>query len=264
MNLPDPAPEELPRQFRTTHWSVVLAAGRPDSPEAAAALEHLCQAYWYPLYAFVRRRGHTEEDAKDLTQGFFCQLLARRSLQGLDPAHGRFRAFLLASIKHHLANDRDRARTQKRGGGIPTFSIDLQDPETCYAADLADDETPEHLFDRRWAHAVVAQVLSSLRAEQTDPERLRRFEVLHPFLLGEPHGLKYQDTARQLGLTVSAVTSALHRLRIRFREIFRSEIAQTVADPAEVDAEIRYLVQALLSPPPPTQPHPLNTPSRRP
>jgi len=228
----------------------VLAAGRPDSPASAAALEQLCQAYWYPLYAFVRRRGHGEEEAKDLTQGFFQHLLEHEALRGVACDRGRFRSFLLAGIRNYLANEWDHARRQKRGGGAMVFSLDAEAPEARYRFEPVDDTTPEQCFERRWAHAVLRAVVARLEAEQDSAERRERYAVLRPFLLRQPQGEGYEDAARRLGLSVSATTSAIHRLRLRFRELFRAEIAHTVADPAEVDAEIRHLVQVLSQPEP--------------
>lgn len=240
----------VPARFCTTHWSVVLAAVRPDSPEAAAALEQLCRAYWYPLYAFVRRRGHGEEEARDLTQGFFHHLLENDALRRVAPDRGRFRSFLLAGIRHYLANEWDHAQRRKRGGGVTTFSLDARNPEERYRLEPVDDSTPERFFERRWAHAVLRRVVARLEAEQDTAERRERFAVLQPFLLLQPHEEGYEAAAQRLGLSVSAVTSAIHRLRLRFRELFRTEIAQTVADPADVDAEIRHLVQVLSQPEP--------------
>ncbi|HMO64593.1 MAG TPA: sigma-70 family RNA polymerase sigma factor [Verrucomicrobiota bacterium] len=239
-----------PGWFRTTHWSVVLAAGRPDSPQAAAALEQLCRAYWYPLYAYARRRGQDEEDARDLTQSFFCDLLQREGLREVTRDRGRFRSFLLAGMKNHLANAWDHARRQKRGGGATVLSLDAEAPEERYRLEPVDDATPERLFERRWAHAVVEQVVRRLAAEQDDDARRERFAVLRPFLLRQPQETGYEAAAQRLGLSVPAVTSAIHRLRLRFRELFRAEIAHTVADPAEVDEEIRHLVQVLSQPEP--------------
>ncbi len=239
-----------PQWFCTTHWSVVLAARGPGSPAATTALEQLCRAYWYPLYAFVRRRGHDEEDAKDLTQGFFSRLLEHGSLESVDREKGRFRSFLLAGMRHYLANEWDRVQSRKRGGGTVQFSLDAEAPEDRYGLEPVDEVTPERLFERRWAHAVLGQVVARLEAEQDDAERRERFAALQPFLLRQPQATGYEAVAHQLGLSVPAVTSAIHRLRLRFRELFRSEIAHTVSTPAQVDAEIRYLVQVLSEPEP--------------
>jgi len=234
-----------PANFRTTHWSVVLLAGQEHEPNSAEALEQLCRAYWPPIYAFVRRRGYTREEAEDLVQGFFSLLLARKGLERVDPARGRFRSFLLASVNNYLANEHERATRQKRGGGCETFSLDAQEAEERYAVEPVDDLTPERLFERRWAETVFERIIARLQAEFAAVGQAPRFECLKPFLLGEPADFSYADVAQQLGLSVSAVTSAIHRMRARYREIFREEIAQTVGDVTEVEDEIRYLVRAL-------------------
>jgi RNA polymerase sigma-70 factor (ECF subfamily) len=231
--------------FLTTHWSVVLAAGCPDSPQSAAALEQLCRAYWHPLYAYVRRRGYNEDEAKDLTQSFFGDLLQREGLRQATQDRGRFRSFLLAGMKNHLANAWDHAHRQKRGGEAVVFSLDAEDPEDGNQFEPMEHETPESVFERRWAHTLVAHVVRRLEEEQGDDVRRQRFEVLRPFLLRQRIEAGYDNAARQLGMSHSAITSAIHRMRLRFRELFRSEIARTLADPAEVDAEIRHLVQVL-------------------
>ncbi|MBX3733693.1 MAG: sigma-70 family RNA polymerase sigma factor [Verrucomicrobiae bacterium] len=239
--------------FCTTRWSVVLAAGRPDSPDSAAALEALCVAYWYPLYAFVRRRGHGEEEARDLTQGFFQHLLQHEGLRHVARDRGRFRAFLLAGIRNFLANDWDHAHRQKRGGGATVFSLDAADPEDRYRLEPVDNSTPEQCFERRWAHTVLRRVIARMEGEQDTADRRLRFATLRPYLLRQPPGEGYAEAAERLGLSLSAVTSAIHRMRLRFREMFRAEIAHTVADPADVDAEIRHLIQALGQPEPPPE-----------
>jgi len=233
--------------FLSTHWSVVLKVQQADSPAAAAALESLCRAYWYPLYAFARRQGHTPEDASDLTQEFFAQLLARGGLSSASPARGRFRNFLLGSFRNLMANEWKRANRQKRGGQAEVFSLDELQAEERYQLEPRDDCTPEKLYDRRWAETLLARVLERLQAECDGggPERARRFEIVKVFLLEEKGALSLADAAAQLGLSVIATKGVVHRLRQRYREIFREEIAHTVARPEEVEDEIRYLFEAL-------------------
>jgi len=233
-----------PIDFATTHWSVVLSAGR-DSPAAArAALSALCEAYWYPLYAYVRRRGSSSDDAHDLTQAFFAQILEKGSLSAADPAKGKFRAFLLASMKNFLANDRDRVRAAKRGGGRRIFSIDGAAAERRYVAEPADPETPEKLFERRWALALLERTLDRLRAIHAESGRAGELGRLRVYLTGEAGAPPYRETARDLGMTEEAVKAAVHRLRRRYREELRREIAETVTDPREIAEEIRDLFAA--------------------
>jgi RNA polymerase sigma-70 factor (ECF subfamily) len=238
--------DSKPGVFATTHWSVVLAAQQSDT-RAAAALDRLCRAYWYPLYAFARRQGRTPEDACDLTQEFFAQLVAREGLSSADPERGRFRSFLLASFKNLLANEWKKASRQKRGGGAPVFSLDGVDPEERYRMEPADRRTPDQLFERRCAEAFLARVIERLRVEcdGDGTERERRFKVLKVFLLEEKGAVPLADAAAQLGLSVVATKGVLHRLRQRYREIFREEINQLVSRPEEIEDEIRHLFGAL-------------------
>ncbi len=222
-----------------------MIAGRQDTPESADALEHLCRAYWYPLYAFVRRRGYSAEEARDLTQEFFGHLIRRRVISDADPTRGRFRTFLIAALKNFLANEWDRSRRQKRGGGAVLLSLDDDSLEEKYRLELTHDRTPEAVYEQGWAAAVVDRVSARLREELGSGPRAERFEVLKAFLFRDPESGSYADVARRLNLSVSAVTSAIHRMRVRFRELFRAEIAQTVSDPSEIDEEIRHLVRAL-------------------
>jgi RNA polymerase sigma-70 factor (ECF subfamily) len=235
---------EGPAQFRTTHWSVVLQAGKAEESASADALEHLCRGYWHPIYAFVRRRGCSPEEAQDLVQGFFAALLRRKGLERVDPAKGRFRSFLLASVTHYLANERQRERGQKRGGGCEMISLDASDKEERYLVEPAHDLTPERLFEQRWAHLVLERVVARLQAELAAAGHAERFDRLKPFLSDDPEGVSYAEAAASLSLSVGAVTSMIHRMRLRYRELFRDEIAQTVADPSEVDDEIRHLIAA--------------------
>ena len=236
---------DAPRQFHPTHWSVVLAAGNIQSPESARALENLCRAYWFPLYAYIRRQGTNPHEAQDLTQGFFEHLLQKKALAAVQPEKGKFRSFLLASLNNFLNNERDKARRLKRGGGAEIISLEADATEERYAAGLLHSESPEKVFERRWAQAVVEQVAKRLAAELQAAGLANRFEILKDFLMGDPGNISYEDAAMKLGMSVSAVTSAIHRLRARFRELFRAEIANTVETPAEIDDEIRHLAAAL-------------------
>ncbi|HKI72946.1 MAG TPA: sigma-70 family RNA polymerase sigma factor [Verrucomicrobiae bacterium] len=231
--------------FQTTHWSVVLAAGQGDSPRRAEALEKLCRAYWYPLYAYVRQRGHGPEDAQDLTQEFLARLLEKNWLADLDPHTGRFRSFLLTALNRFLINEYDRGQAAKRGGGRKVLSLDQAQAEGRYLHEPATDETPEKIFDRRWALAVLDQALAHLRAETSAVGKSQPFELLNPFLSREAEAGEYAAIAQQLGLSVGAVGVAVHRLRQRYREVARQEVAQTLADAAQVDEEMRHLFAAL-------------------
>lgn len=224
---------------------MVLLAAQSDSPAAAAALQKLCRAYWQPLYFFVRRRGYSAPEAEDLTQEFFRRLLETRGLRKADPARGKFRSFLLGAMKNFLANEWDRARAQKRGGGAPLLSLDAEAAEELYGLEAVDQLTADKIYERRWAQALLDRSLSRLRGEAVTSMPAGRWEAFEPFLTDEPDAPSYADTAARLALTPQAVKSAIHRLRGRFRDICREEIAQTVADPTEVDEEIRQLLVAL-------------------
>ena len=231
--------------FRSTHWSLVQLAGGASSPESTEALEQLCHAYWRPLYAFVRREGHSPEEAKDLTQEFFRRLLANHGLTGVNPGKGRFRTFLLASIKNLLVNEWHRARAQKRGGDTVTFSLDETLEEERYHAELADTLTPEKLFDRRWAEALLERVLLSVREEWDRGKPDQRFEDLKVFLVERRGTVSFADGASKLGVTVPALRSMVHRLRKSYREKVVEEISHTVATPEEIEDEVRHLFLAL-------------------
>ena len=227
--------------FATTHWSMVMRAGDSQSPEAARAMERLCRTYWYPLYAFVRRRGYSHEDGADLTQGFFARFLEKHYLRSVDANLGKFRTFLLTSMSHFMANARDRDRMQKRGGGHQVISLDEMGADERYQLEPADPVTPEQLYDRQWAETVIGVVLDRL-AEETEE---KRFGVLKAFLLHDQGAMSYEDAAGQLGVGVAAVTSAIHRMRARFRALLFEEVAHTVGAPEEVEPEIRHLLASL-------------------
>ena len=231
--------------FATTHWSVVVQAGQDDSRQAATALEQLCRTYWYPLYAFVRREGHSPEEAADLTQEFFSRLLADNSLSRVSPSKGKFRSFLLAAMKHLLANEWHRSQAQKRGGGAAHFSLDALAAEDRYQLDPSDEATPETIFDRRWAEALVDAVTARLQSEFASTGMTERFEALKVFLLADEEPASYAQTAAKLGLTESAVKSAIHRMRQRYGELLRAEIANTVTSPQEMEEELRHFVAVL-------------------
>jgi RNA polymerase sigma-70 factor (ECF subfamily) len=226
---------------------VVLTAGHGSSPQAGRALEELCRAYWYPLYAYVRRRGHSPHEAEDLTQEFFARLLAKNYLAAVDREKGKFRSFLLASLKHFLANEWDRARAAKRGGGQPHLSLDIQTAETRYRSEPADDLTAEKLLDRQWALALLDQVLSRLQAEFVADGKKKQFDELKVWLTEGKGATSYAEAAAKLGTTEGAVKVAVHRLRRRYRELLREEISHTVATPAEIEEEIRHLFAAFAS-----------------
>lgn len=230
--------------FATTHWTVVLAAGQRHTPESDHALEELCRIYWFPLYAYVRRRGHTKEDAEDLVQAFFARFLAKNYLQGLNAERGRFRAFLLAALKHFLANEWDKSQRQKRGGGVAHLPLDWQTADTQFQLAASVDLNPEQAFDREWAVALLARVIERLRAQCAAQDLARMFEVLKPFLTVGKSAIPYPEAAAQLGFSENAVRSAVHRLRRRYRELLREEIAQTLSDPANVAEEMQALFSA--------------------
>jgi DNA-directed RNA polymerase specialized sigma24 family protein len=229
--------------FETTRWSLVLAAGGNDSQAARDALSSLCQTYWYPLYAYLRRRGLDPEDACDLTQGFLTSLIERQDFEGLRQDRGRFRAFLLASLKHYLSNWSARERTQKRGGG--RLIVPLENAEGQYVAEPEDRATPETLFERRWALTVVDRLLADLRAEWSAQGRASEFDELKACLLGQAPAGGYAAVAARLGTSEGAIKAAVHRLRRRFQSLLRQRVAETVADGRDVDDEIRHLIQAL-------------------
>jgi len=229
--------------FATTHWSVVLAAGQSADARATAALEQLCRTYWYPLYAYVRRRGYGPEDAQDLTQEFLTRLLAIHALGAVHPAKGRFRSFLLASLNHFLANEWDKTRAQKRGGGQTVISLD--DAEARYRNEPSEEMSPERIFERQWALTLLAQVTARLQEDYQLAGKGEVFDALQVYLTGEKGLPPYRETADQVGLSLDAIKKAVERLRRRYGELLREQIAHTVTNPIEVDEEIRYLRSVL-------------------
>lgn len=234
-----------PVHFQTTHWSVVLAAGQTDSARHAEALEYLCRAYWYPVYGYVRQRGYRPEDAQDLTQEFLARLIHRKWLADLDPHTGRFRSFLLTVLSRFLINEFERGQAARRGGGKSIVSLDQHQAEGRFALEPRTNETPERIFDRRWALALLDRALARLRAETRAAGKSRHFELLSPFLSRDTEPGDYATIADQLKLSAEAVAVAVHRLRQRYREVVREEVAQTLAQPSEIDAEMRHLFASL-------------------
>ena len=232
------------RRFATTRWSLVLDARDGKSHDSNKALAELCESYWFPLYAFVRRQGHDADDAADLTQAYFAKLLEKDYLQDVRPEAGRFRSFLLASLKHFLYNEWDRQKAQKRGGHVQKISLDAQLAENRYGIEPVEHLTPEDLYEQHWALIVLDRTLLKL-AEETPESKRFRFEKLRPFLIGEQTDITYRQLAEELGMSESGIKVAVHRLRRRFGTALRQEIGHTVAHPEEVDDEIRHLLECL-------------------
>lgn len=246
--MPDSAQESdaaSPRIFATTHWSVVLAAVQRESAPALHALETLCRAYWYPIYAYVRRKGYKPEEAQDLTQEFFAQLIAKDRFRLADREKGRFRTFLLAMLDYFLAREWSRAHRQKRGGQFKFVSLDQQTPEERYQLEPADLETPERKFLRQWALAVLKQAMNALQKECEANGRAPLFREAKNLISGEFHGAAYTQISKNLGMSEGATRVAVHRLRQRYGELLRREVAHTVTSEEEVDEELRYLFQIL-------------------
>lgn len=230
--------------FATTHWTVVLAAGQRHTPQSDAALEELCRTYWFPLYAYVRRRGYAKADAEDLVQAFFARLLEKNFLANLDSERGKFRAFLLAALKHFLANEWDKAQAQKRGGGETHLSLDWQTADTKFQVAAQNEPSPDKAFDREWALALLAKVIERLQAESTAEGKGKLFEQLKVFLMAGKSESAQAEVARTLGMEEGAVRVAVHRLRKRYRVLLRDEIAHTLSDAKMVDEEMRALFGA--------------------
>jgi RNA polymerase sigma factor (sigma-70 family) len=240
-----PAPKPGARRFATTRWSQVIAAGADQTLDSQEALARLCEVYWYPLYAYVRRWGHDADQAQDLTQEFFARLLEKNYLKAADPARGRFRSFLLASLKHFLSNERDRVGAVKRGGHTTVISLEFENAEGRYSLEPSDHDTPETIYERRWALTLLERTLARLRGEFEAADRGAVFARLEGHLTGEQETLPYAELGVALGMSEGAVKVAVHRLRRRFGALLREEIAETVTDPAQVDDEIRELFRAL-------------------
>jgi len=238
-------PIDGPRRFATTRWSQVIAAGRAQTPSSRDALAGLCEAYWYPLYAYVRRWGHGPDEAQDLTQEFFTRLLEKHYLRDADPTRGRFRSFLLASLKHFLSNERDRATAVKRGGRAQIVPLEIETAEGLYRLEPPDADTPEKVFERRWALMLLERTLGRLRDEFVAGGRREVFSRLEGYLTGERETVPYAQLAVELGMTEGAIKVAVHRLRKRFGALLREEIGDTVSDPAQVDDEVRELFRIL-------------------
>jgi RNA polymerase sigma factor (sigma-70 family) len=237
-----------PRVFPLTQWTVVLAAGGTPSPESAVALERLCESYWYPLYAFVRRSGYSPADAEDLTQEFFARLLERNWIANVDRDKGRFRSFLLMVMKRFLAKEWDKARTLKRGGSVRMDSLQLNTAETRYTRELADTRTPEQVYEKQWGLTLLESVLNRLRDEYEKVGKAALFHTLEPCLIGGRETQPYFVLGATLGMSEGAVRVAVCRLRERYRQCLAEEIAQTVTSPEEVDAELRHLLRMMSRP----------------
>jgi DNA-directed RNA polymerase specialized sigma24 family protein len=232
-------------RFNTTHWSVVLNAGKIHSPQTAEALEKLCRAYWQPLYFFARRKGRNDADAKDSTQQFFSTLLQRNDFAGLDPGQGRFRTFLLVSFTNFLANEYDRANALKRGGGQTVVSLDVLSEDQIGQFESSPNALPGPAFDRHWATSVLAQALARLKSEFSTCQKSLQFELLKPYLTAEGAAADYAGMAEKLGVAPASVPVLVHRFRQRYRELVREEVAQTLSSPTELEAEMRHLFEVL-------------------
>ena len=229
-------------RFRTTRWSMVVRAGQENAETGLPALEELCRAYWYPLYLYVRRKGHDAHTAQDLTQAFFARLLEKNLFAVADQERGRFRTFLLSALANFLHNEHEHATREKRGGGAETFSLDAVMAEEKFQKEPSVLETPEKIFERRWVETLLENVLARVREENRAAGELERFELLKIFLVEDKGTVSFSEMGSRLNMTEAAVKGVVRRLRARYREIFREEVAHTVASPDEVDAEIRYLL----------------------
>jgi DNA-directed RNA polymerase specialized sigma24 family protein len=236
---------EAPRIFPHTRWSLVLAATRKNAPESAAALEALCRAYWYPLYAYVRRCGQSPHDAQDLTQEFFCRLLEKRWLDSADREKGKLRTFLIVALKSFMSKEWRRASAQRRGGGQSQVPFDTEFAESRYAADHSAELAPDETFDKQWALTLLDLTVNRLRAEFAAAGKAGDFETLKGCLMAAHGAIDYATVSSGLGLNEGAARVAVHRLRKRFREIFREEISQTLSDKGDLDGELRHLAAAL-------------------
>lgn len=235
----------VPQTFATTRWSLILSAKTPESPESRQAMATLCEAYWYPLYAYLRRHGHDSGEAADLTQGFFTRMLEKNTIERITPDTGRFRSFLITALKHFVANERDRARAQKRGGGQQVLSLDFHSAESQYALEPVDERSPDRMFERIWAHTVLNHTMERLEAESRAKGKQKLFEHLKVYVSAEASTVPCREIAGKMDMTEGAIRVAVHRLRKRCRALLRAEIAQTVTSDGEIDDEIRGLFAAL-------------------
>lgn len=250
MGTPDRAREPAlagARRFETTQWTLVLAAGDGDDREAREALASLCQSYWHPVFAYLRAHGLDRQEAEDVTQGFFTRLIEKGVLRHARRERGRFRSFLLASLKHYLSNERQRERAKKRGGDRVLLHLEPEEVERRLASEAGTEATPEDLFLKHWALTVLDRVLASLGAEMRRRGQAEPFDLLQGLLTGQADGLRYKDVAARLGTTESAVKVRVHRLRRRFGELLRAEVAQVVSSPDEVEDELAALLEAVAS-----------------
>lgn len=231
--------------FATTRWSLVLNAGQQASAESAKALETLCSAYWFPLYAYARRRGYAADDAADLTQEFFLRLFEKQFLESADPERGRFRTFLLTIFQRFLLNERDRDHAAKRGGGLKPLTLDFESREHLYAASLTDGQTAERIFERQWAMTLLSRVVEQLRAEYLEKNKLSLFENCRTFLIGSANAGGYSTVAAALNMSEGALRVAVHRLRERYRELLRQEVSCTIEDGGTIDDELNSLRLAI-------------------
>jgi len=234
-------------RFATTRWSVVLAAGSSESTRYHEAMESLCRTYWFPLYAYLRRKGHDASQAEDYVQGFFMRMLEKHSLSGVDEKPGKFRSFLLVSLKNFVANEIDHAQAQKRGGHHTILSLDLEQAERQYTSEPSHEMSPERLFERSWAIAVLEHAMIQLESEFANSDKAGLFDHLRGYLTAEPNMIPYRDVAEKLRMTEGAVKTAVYRLRNRYRDVLRAEVAQTVATKEQIDEEIRELLTVLSS-----------------
>ena len=240
-------PDRPNAAFATTRWSIVVAAGHRSSPDSQRALESLCQAYWYPLYAYVRRRVTDVSEAQDLTQAFFAELLEKNYVESATPERGRFRAFLLTAFKHFLSRQWEKARAKKRGGGRAPISLDFDMADSRFSTELASGLTAEQIYEQQWALALLQQTLERLESDFVGVGKALQFQTLKGFMIGEHSGTTYAAAAARLNMTEAAAKMAASRMRRRYRQLMRDEIAQTVSGPDEVDDEIRKLFTALES-----------------
>jgi len=243
--IPTKMPNGRTSGFKTTHWTLVQAAAANLTVDSQQALTELCQTYWPPVYAFIRRKGHDQDQSLDLTQGFFALLLEKNYLTAADRKRGKFRSFLLAAVKHFLSHEWEREHAQKRGGFQSPVSIDIVKAEAWYVPAVVDDETPESLFERQWALSLLGRVLAKLRAEFDAVGKTDRFESLSAFLDQDAEPARYKELAEQMGLSAGALRMLVHRMRRRYRRLLREEIAQTVSGPEGTDAEIQFLLSVL-------------------